>query len=66
MVYKILIKNLLRLINLLEVVSLMNQIINWQMNFVNQLLEHLKKEVYSSFRDNIWDVDLADIQSLSK
>ena len=25
-----------------------------------------KKKVYSSFRDNIWGVDLADIQSLSK
>ena len=45
----------------------MNQIINWQMNFINQLLENSKKrKVYSSFRDNIWGVDLADIQSLSK
>ena len=35
------------------------------MNFINQLLENLKK-VYSSFRDNIWCVDLADMQSLSK
>ena len=25
-----------------------------------------KREVYSSFRDNIWGVDLADMQSLSK
>ena len=25
-----------------------------------------KRKVYSSFRDNIWDVDLADMQSLSK
>ena len=25
-----------------------------------------KRKVYSSFRDNIWDVDLADTQSLSK
>ena len=25
-----------------------------------------KKNVYSSFRDNIWGVDLADMQSLSK
>ena len=31
------------------------------MNFINQLLENLKKK-----RDNIWDVDLADMQSLSK
>ena len=32
---------------------------------MNQLLENLRK-VYSSFRDNIWGVDLADMQSLSK
>ena len=25
-----------------------------------------KRKVYSSYRDNIWGVDLADIQSLSK
>ena len=25
-----------------------------------------KRNVYSSFRDNIWGVDLADMQSLSK
>ena len=25
-----------------------------------------KRKVYSSFRDNIWDVDLADMQLLSK
>ena len=37
------------------------------MNFINQLLENLKKKkVYSYFIDNIWDVDLADKQSLSK
>ena len=36
------------------------------MKFINQLLENLKKEVYSSFRDNIWGVDLADMQLLSK
>ena len=28
--------------------------------------EFKKKKVYSSFRDNIWGVDLADMQSLSK
>ena len=26
----------------------------------------LKRTVYSGFKDNIWDVDLADMQSLSK
>ena len=37
------------------------------MNFINQLLEHfLKKKVYSSLRDNIWDIDLADVQWLCK
>ena len=36
------------------------------MSFINQLLENSKKEVYSSFRDNIWGVDLADIQPLRK
>ena len=25
-----------------------------------------KRKIYSSFKDNIWDVDLADMQSLSK
>ena len=44
----------------------MNHIINSQMNLTKQFLENLKKEVYSSFRDNIWGVDLADMQSLSK
>ena len=28
--------------------------------------EFKKKKVYSSFRDKIWGVDLADMQSLSK
>ena len=37
------------------------------MNFINQLLEKLKKrKVYSLFEDNVWEVDLADMQSLSK
>ena len=37
------------------------------MSFINQLLENSKKrKVHSSFRDNIWGVDLADMQSLSK
>ena len=37
------------------------------MNFINQLLEHSKKRiVYLSYRDNIWGVDLADMQPLSK
>ena len=37
------------------------------MSFINQLLEHFFfKKVYSFVRDNIWSVDLADKQSLSK
>ena len=37
------------------------------MNFINQLLRKLKKrKVYSFFRDNIWGVGLAYMQSLSK
>ena len=36
------------------------------MNFINQLLKNLKKrKVYSSFKDNIWGVDLADMQLIS-
>ena len=36
------------------------------MSFINQLLESIKKKVYSSFKDNIWSVDLADRQLISK
>ena len=37
------------------------------MNFINQLLENLKKEkVYSGFKDNIRGVDLADMQLINK
>ena len=36
------------------------------MNFINQLLESLKKKVYSSLRDSILGVDLADMKSLTK
>ena len=43
-VLSFLIKNMLHLINLAEVESLINQIINQQMSFINQLLENLKKE----------------------
>ena len=37
----------------------------------SELLRHIirkfkKRKFYSSFRDNIWGVDLADMQSLSK
>ena len=37
------------------------------MNLISQLLGNLKKrKVYSSFKDNIWGVDLADMQLISK
>ena len=36
------------------------------MNFINLLLKNLIKKVYSQFKDNIWGVDLADMQSLSR
>ena len=36
------------------------------MNFTNLLLKNLIKKVYSQFKDNIWGVDLADMQSLSR
>ena len=37
------------------------------MKFINQLLENFKKRKnYSSFRDHIWGVGLADMKSLSK
>ena len=38
-----------------------------QMNFKNQFIRKaFLKKVYSSFRDNIWGVDLADRQLISK
>ena len=42
---------------------------NYQL--ANELHKHItikfkKRKVYSSFRDNIWGIDLADMQSLSK
>ena len=43
----------------------MNLIINSQVNFISRLFENFRK-VHSSFRDNIWGVHLADMQSLSK
>ena len=36
------------------------------MNFINLLLENLKKKVYSAFKDTVWDAELADMQLLSK
>ena len=63
--------------SLVEVVLLLSPITNSQMNFIGRLLEHSGDEfsrvtgdefskVYSSLRENIWVVGLADMQSLSK
>ena len=46
-----------------------NSVPNYQL--ANELHKHIirnfkRRTVYSSFRDNTWGVDLADIQSLSK
>ena len=68
----LLIKSPLRFhINLYQVVVLLiiglNKIYSQLKNCTNQLLETLKKRtVYSEFKDNIWGVDLADMQSLRK
>ena len=52
---------------LLKVVLLLNQIIKSRVNFMGRLLENSNRQkVYSSFRDNVWGADLADMQSLSK
>ena len=59
------------------VMLLLSPITNSQMNFIGRLLEHSRDEfsrvtgdefskVYSSLRENIWVVGLADMQSLSK
>ena len=53
MVYKpfdILIKKLV------EVVSLMNQIITWQMSFINPLLKNLRKEKFIHHLETIFGV----------
>ena len=42
--------------SLKEVVLLMNQIINWQVNFINQLLENFKKEQFIHFLETIFGV----------
>ena len=48
-------------------VLLMKQIISWQIERRKPIINKFKKrKVYSSFRDNIWGVDLADMQSLSR
>ena len=50
MVYKLFDKNLM------EVVSLMNQIISLQMNFINQLFKNLRKEKFINPLETIFGV----------
>ena len=52
--------------NLLEVVLLPCQIIYFQILHRQIIRTFKRRKTYSSFRDNIWGVDLADMQSLSK
>ena len=41
--------------------------INNQQNiYINQLLETLKKTIYSGFKNNIWGADLAYMQLINK
>ena len=42
--------------NLVEMVSLMNQIINWQMSFINQLFENFRKEKCIHLLETIFGV----------
>ena len=42
--------------NLVELVLLMSQIINWQMRFINQLLKKLRKEKFIHHLEAIFGV----------
>ena len=44
----------------------LNKINNYLLNFINRLLGNEKKKECFSFKDNIWGVDLADMQLISK
>ena len=58
----LLIKKLLVVLLKMKICQTKNQ----DKNYINQLLEDLKKKVHSSFIYNIWDADLADMQLISK
>ena len=56
-------KKLLAAVLKMKILLAMNQ----RKNYINQLLENLKKrKVQSPFIDNIWGTDLADMQLISK
>ena len=42
------------------------QVNKWQMNFISKFLKKNLKKVYTSFKDNIWGPDLADMHLVSK
>ena len=54
------------LVKILKVVVLimkLNKVNNWLKNYTNQIQERSRKERFSSsFQDNIWGADLADIK----
>ena len=45
---------------LVVLIMKLNEISNWLKNYTTHLLKNLKKEE-SSFEDNIWGADLADM-----
>ena len=47
------------------VLNLCHKMSNYLKNLINPLLEN-KKKVHSTFKDNIWDADLADMQLRNK
>ena len=59
-----LIKNQLQA--MLSLIMRLNKIYNKPKNYANQLLETLKRTVYSEFKDNILGTDLPDTQFISK
>ena len=58
MIYRFLIKSLKEVVFplRLQIHLLMNQIINWQMNFINLLLENKKKENFIHHLEIIFSV----------
>ena len=65
MVYKLFDKNLLEMVLKMK----LNKIINLQMSFMHQLLkkkENRKRNLSSSFKDNICGVDLVDMLLIRK
>ena len=51
---------------MVSLIMRLNKIYNKPKNYANQLLETLKRTVYSEFKDNILGTDLPDTQFISK